>query len=162
MYNVCIKGRPIYCRYIMRGSRWWVWGMGLCPSPGKIQIFEIHSKLQQTQLSFGSILKIFWIRSCINDNEKSFDLNIISILIVLFNLWKIKLIYLDVFWFKLVMCASSLCYYKLITFFLIYILYLLYTCTCILIFYIIVIVIINIFSYTCIPCFNVPISMKYK
>lgn len=22
--NVCIKGRPIYCRYIMRGSRRWV------------------------------------------------------------------------------------------------------------------------------------------
>lgn len=95
-------------------------GVGLCPSPGKIQIFEIHSKLQQTQLSFGSILEIFWIRSCINDNEKSFDLNIIYILIVLFNLWKIKLIYLDVFWFKLVMCANSLCYYKLITFFNIY------------------------------------------
>lgn len=148
--------------YIMRGSRWWVWGWVCVLLLEKFKFFEIHSKLQQTQLSFGSILKIFWIRPCINDNKKSFDLNIIYILIVLFNLWKTELIYLDVFWFKLVMCASSLCYYKLITFFLIYILYLLYTCTCILIFYIIVIVIINIFSYTCIPCFNVPISMKYE
>lgn len=137
-------------------------GVGLCPSPGKIQIFEIHSKLQQTQLSFGSILKIFWIRSCINDNEKSFDLNIIYILIVLFNLWKIKLIYLDVFWFKLVMCANSLCYYKLITFFNIYFISIIHMYMYFNILYHCHIVIINIFSYACIPCFNVPISMKYK